>query len=184
MVDGLQTRAFEQAVAGQTGTAWGIAVTSGTTALHLALLGLGVGAGDRVVLPSFVCVALLHAIRYVGAEPIVVDVDPETMNLDPDALKHTAPAGLKAVIVPHMFGLPAPVDAILSLGIPVIEDCALAIGATDHGRPVGGQGSLGICSFYATKMLATGEGGMVVGQDSALEARIQDLRDYDQPDGK
>jgi len=184
LVDGPQTRVFEQAVADQTGTEWGIATTSGTTALHLALLGLGVGAGDRVALPSYVCVALLHAIRYVGAEPVVVDVDPDTMNIDPDALKQLASSGLKAVIVPHMFGLPAPLDDILALGIPVIEDCALAIGAVDRGRPVGGQGTLGICSFYATKMLTTGEGGMVVGQDPEQEARIRDLRDYDQPEGR
>lgn len=184
VVDGPSTVLFEQAVARQTGSKWGVATSSGTTALHLALLGLGIGAGDRVAIPSYVCVALLHAVRYVGAEPVVIDVDPDTMNLDPDALKRHAPARIKAVILPHMFGLPAATARITELGIPVIEDCAHAIGATAYGRPVGGQGVLGICSFYATKMMTTGEGGMVVGHGTELEERIRDLRDYDQPDGQ
>ena len=183
LVDGPETAAFERAVADVTNTEWGISCTSGTSALHLALLGLGIKAGDYVAVPSYVCVALVHAVRYVGAQPFLVDVDPETYNMDPDALKRNAPAGLRAAIVPHMFGLPAPVADVMSLGVPVIEDCALAIGASTHGHFVGSQGELAICSFYATKMLATGEGGMVVGHDAAVGERIRDLRDYDQPDG-
>lgn len=183
LVDGEQTRQFERQVAKQTGTSWGVAVGTGTAALHLALLGLGVGPGDRVAIPSYVCVALLHAIRYLNAEPVVVDIDPETMNIDPDALKKSAPTRLKAIIVPHMFGLPAELNSMLALGVPVIEDCALSIGAEYQDRPVGGQGHLGICSFYATKMITTGEGGMVVGHDADILQGLQDLRDYDQPEG-
>jgi dTDP-4-amino-4,6-dideoxygalactose transaminase len=182
LVDGPHTAQFEREVARQTGAAWGVSVSSGTTALHLALLSLGIGPADRVALPSYVCVALLHAVRYVQAEPVIVDVDPATMNIDPDALKQAAPARLKAVIVPHMFGLSAPLDAVAALGAPVIEDCAHAIGATFQGRPVGGQGCLGICSFYATKMMTTGEGGMIVGHDPVQEERLRNRRDYDQPD--
>ncbi len=183
LVDGEQTKQFERLVAEQTGAAWGVAVGTGTAALHLALLGLGVGPGDRVAIPSFVCVALLHAIRYLNAEPVVIDIDPNTLNIDPDVLKRSAPARLKAVIVPHMFGLPAELNSILALGVPVIEDCALAIGAEYRGKQVGGQGHLGICSFYATKMITTGEGGMVVGHDFDVLQRLKDLRDYDQPEG-
>ena len=183
LVDDEQTRLFERLIADQTGAAWGVAVGTGTAALHMAHLGLGVGSGDRLAIPSYVCVALLHAIRYVNAEPVIIDIDPETMNIDPDVLRKQAPARLKAVIVPHMFGLPAELNHILALGVPVIEDCALALGAEYQGRPVGGRGHLGICSFYATKMIATGEGGMVVGHDTDILKRLQDLRDYDQPEG-
>lgn len=182
LVDGPLTEQFEQALARQAGASWGVAVSSGTSALHLALLGLDIGPGDRVAIPSYVCVALLQAVRYTGAEPVVVDVDPMTMNIDPDALKRLAPARLKAVIVPHLFGLPADIDAIVAVGVPVIEDCAHAIGALYKNQPVGGQGILSIYSFYATKMLTTGEGGMVVGRDTGLETRIRALRDYDCPD--
>lgn len=181
---GSYTVRFEAEVARQTGAAWGVATNSGTAALHLALLGLGIGPGDRVAIPSYVCVALLHAVRYVGAEPVIVDVDPGTMNMDPDALRRKAPVRLAAVILPHMFGLPAETDAVLSLGAPVIEDCAHAIGAATGRRPVGGMGRIGICSFYATKMMTTGEGGMVVGHDPDLECRVRDLRDYDRPEGR
>ena len=183
LVDGPFTGQFEQAVARQAGANWGVAVSSGTSALHLALLSLDVGPGDRVALPSYVCVAVLQAVRHTGAEPVLVDVDPMTMNLDPDALKRIAPAHLKAVIVPHLFGLPADLDAILAIGVPVIEDCAHAIGARYNNRPVGGLASVSIYSFYATKMLTTGEGGMVVGRDTGMEARVRALRDYDCPDG-
>ncbi|MBI4552250.1 MAG: DegT/DnrJ/EryC1/StrS aminotransferase family protein [Candidatus Latescibacteria bacterium] len=182
VAQGPQTEGFEEDIARQAGMAWGTATSSGTAALHLALLGIGAGPGDRVVIPSYVCVALLHAVRYVGAEPVIVDVDPETMNLDPDALRRAAPGRLKAVILPHLFGLPAEVDAITAMGAPVIEDCAHAVGATVNGRPVGGLGTLSIYSFYATKMMTTGEGGMVVGQDSSIEERVRGLRDYDRPD--
>jgi perosamine synthetase len=155
------------------------AVSSGTAALHLALVSLGVGHGDRVALPSYVCAALLHSLGLVGAEPILVDIDPVTFNLDPDDLRKRLRSRTKAVIVPHMFGLPVRFREIEACGVPIIEDCALALGAKYGRKPVGSLGILSVVSFYATKMLATGEGGMVLCDRAALIEQVLDRRSYD-----
>jgi dTDP-4-amino-4,6-dideoxygalactose transaminase len=141
---------------------------------------LGIGPGDEVILPSYVCVAPLHAVEYVGATPRLADIDPETYNVDPADVRRRCTRRTRAVIVPHLFGLPADLDALLRLGIPVIEDCAQAFGARFGSRPVGAFGAVSTLSFYATKLLTTGEGGMVLSRDQRLLARIRDLRDYDE----
>lgn len=153
------------------------AVQTGSAALHLALLGLGVTPGDRVVLPTYCCAAVLNAVRYTGAEPVLADVDPATANLDPDDVKRRLKAKTAAMIVPHMFGRPAPVRDLARPGVPVIEDCAMALGG-----PVGKAGAAAIYSFYATKMIATGHGGAVVMRDRRAAARVRDLVDYDNRD--
>jgi dTDP-4-amino-4,6-dideoxygalactose transaminase len=150
------------------------AVQSGSAALHLALLALGVGPRDRVVLPTYVCAAVLNAVRYVGAEPILADVDPSTANLDPGDVRRRLRARTAALIVPHMFGRPAPLRELRALGVPVVEDCAMSLGGT-----TGLGGEVSVFSFYATKMIATGHGGMVVARDPRLAARVRDLVDYD-----
>jgi dTDP-4-amino-4,6-dideoxygalactose transaminase len=157
-----------------------VAVSSGTAALHLALLGLDIGPGDEVILPSYVCVAPLHAIEQTGATPCLADVDPRTYNVDPDDVRRRRTRKTRAVIVPHMFGLPVDLKPLLDLGVPVIEDCAQAIGARYAGRPVGSRGTIAVVSFYATKLLTTGEGGMVLSRDLRLLSSIRDLRDYDE----
>ena len=133
-------------------------VSSGTAALHLALAAMGVGPGDEVVVPSFVCSALLNAVTVTGASPVMAEIDPATLNLDPQDVERRLTLRTKAVVVPHMFGLPADLDRLLALGVPLVEDCAQAIGARYRGRPVGSHGKAAIFSFYATKVLATGEG--------------------------
>ncbi len=158
----------------------GVAVASGTAALHLALLALGLGPEDEVILPSYVCVAPLHAVEYVGARPRLADVDPTTYNLDPTDVRRRLTRRTRAIIVPHLFGLPADLDALLALGPPIIEDCAQSFGARYCNRPVGTFGALSIVSFYATKLLTTGEGGMVFSRDRRLLARVRDRRDYDE----
>ncbi|MBW2078326.1 MAG: DegT/DnrJ/EryC1/StrS family aminotransferase, partial [Deltaproteobacteria bacterium] len=156
------------------------AVSSGTAALHLSLLALGIGEGSEVIIPSYVCTALMNAVQYVRATPVLADIDPDTYNIDVDCIKHAITDRTRAIIVPHMFGLPADIEPIISLGIPVIEDCAQSIGARLGGKYAGSFGTLSIFSFYATKMLGAGEGGMVASNDPRLIETIRDLRDYDE----
>src|SRR5437016_4637329 len=163
-----------------TGQSQGVAVSSGTAALYLALMALGIGARDEVVIPSYVCTALWHAVRLTGAKPVLADIDPVTFHLSPQAMTRVLTCHTKAVIVPHMFGLPADIETIKRHGVHVIEDCAQTLGVTVHGAPVGGMGKLAICSFYATKLLTTGEGGMVLGRDKSLVGRVRALRQYDE----
>ena len=160
----------------------GVATSSGTTALHLALLSFGVGPGDEVLLPSYVCSAPLHATYHSGATPVLVDVDPTTGNMDPDDLKKRLTSKSKAIIAVHLFGLPAAIDDIVALGLPVIEDCAQSLGANLEGKMLGTLGAISIYSFYATKLITTGEGGMLLSSDPDLLARAKDIRDYDKRD--
>lgn len=171
---GAEVDRFEHALETMIGAGKATAVHTGSAALHLALLGLGVKSGDRVVLPTYTCAAVLNAVKYVDAEPVLADVAPETANLDPDDVKRRLTAGTKAIIAPHMMGRPAPVRQLQALGVPVVEDCAMALGAE-----VGGRGEASTFSFYATKMIATGHGGAVVARDRSVVRRIRDLVEYD-----
>lgn len=179
VAQGKEVACFEREMAMVLERRRAVAVSSGTAALHLALIALGVGERDIVALPSFACAALLHAVDLVGASPRLVDVDPRSFNMDPEDLQRKRHGRLKAVVLPHMFGLPANVEEIASLGLPVIEDCALALGARNRGRPVGALGELAVVSFYATKMITTGEGGMVLGDRARFSRIVEDRRSYD-----
>jgi len=171
---------LETKIARFIGVKYAVAVNSGTAALHLSLLCLGIGDGSEVIIPSYVCTALLNAIHYVRATPVLVDIDPDTYNINVESIKRAITERTRAIIVPHMFGLPADIDSIVSLGIPVIEDCAHSVGATFKGRYTGSFGLLSVFSFYATKMLGAGEGGMVVSNEFDLIETIRDQRDYDE----
>lgn len=176
---GPEVAAFEEALAARVGGA-AAAVSSGTAALHLALLALGVGPGDEVLLPTYACQALAHAVRYTGARPVPCDVRPHDLNLDPTDAARRRTARARAVILPHAFGTPADVETFLAWGIPVVEDCAQSLGARRAGRSVGGIGTCAVFSFGATKiMTAGGAGGAVVSRDAGIVARARDLRDYD-----
>lgn len=170
---------FEHALADYIGLKGGVAVSSGTAALHLALLALGITKNDIVAIPSYVCTAVLNAVNYVGATPLLIDIDPDTFNLDVTDLQRKQNPHVKAVVVPHLFGLAANIEEITKLGIPVIEDCAQSIGATYKNKMAGSFGTISIFSFYATKMMTTGEGGMVASDSAALLKKARDLRDYD-----
>ncbi|MDQ7842844.1 MAG: DegT/DnrJ/EryC1/StrS family aminotransferase [Armatimonadota bacterium] len=167
LVAGNQVRAFEEAFAAYLGLPFAVATSSGTTALQVALEALGIGRGDAVITTPFTFVATANAILYTGARPIFVDVDEKTANLDPnqveDALRRE---GARAVLPVHLYGLPAEVSLLAEIALRrdalLVEDCAQAHGAMLHGRKVGTFGQAAVFSFYPTKNMTTGEGGMVV----------------------
>ena len=170
---------FERAVARYVGTEYGVAVSSGTAALDLALLSLDVGLGDEVIIPSYVCSSLYFAVKHVGAVPKIADIDLQDLNMSAEGVRKLVGPKTKAMIVPHMFGMPAELDEMLEFGIPIIEDCAQSLGAEYKGKKVGSYGTMAILSFYATKVITAGEGGMVLTNDEDLWSRIDDLREYD-----
>ena len=170
---------FERDMAAFFGLQGGVAVSSGTAALELALRALRIGAGDEVIMPSYVCPAPWLATQRVGAQATLVDIDLDTFNIDPLAACQAVTNRTRAIIVPHLFGLPADLTALERLGIPLIEDCAQTLGAMEQGRPVGTVGRLTVCSFYATKLLCTGEGGMVLSNEGTLLERVRSLHEYD-----
>jgi dTDP-4-amino-4,6-dideoxygalactose transaminase len=180
IAEGQNVKNFEQAVANFLGAEHAMSTNSGTAALHLTLLAMGIGSGDEVIIPSYVCSALLNAVNYTGATAILADIDPDTFNLDVADIERRLNPATKAIIVPHLFGLPADMKSLLGLGVPIVEDCAQSIGAVDDQRPVGLSGVAGICSFYATKVITTGEGGMVATNSRDIAVRIRDLKTYDQ----
>jgi len=180
IAEGEVVQRFENAFAEKLGVRNAVATSSGTAALHPVLLAMGIGTDDEVIIPSYVCTALLHAVQYVGARPILAEIDPVTYNIDPDDVQKRITGRTKAIIVPHMFGLAANLDEFLKLDVPIIEDCAQAVGGTYHQKPLGSIGDAAIFSFYATKMMAAGEGGMVTSNSTEIIERIRDLKTYDQ----
>lgn len=173
---------FERTLAEFIGQKKAATTSSGTAALHLALLASDVKEKDEVIMPSFVCSAVLNAVNYTGATPVIADIEPLTYNLSVEAVKRAMSPKTKVIIIPHMFGYLAEMDEFLELDIPVIEDCAQAIGATYKGQKAGSLGLLSIFSFYATKVMACGEGGMVLSDSEDLISKIKDLRQYDNKD--
>ena len=180
LVQGREVELFEEEMAALIGMKSAVAVSSGTAALHLALLALHIGPGDDVIIPSFVCTALLNAVRMAGATPLLADIDERHFNLAVTDVKKRLTARTKALIVPHLFGQAADLEELAALGLPVIEDCAQSLGSRYRDKMTGSCGILSIFSFYATKLMATGEGGMVMSSDEKLMEDIRDLRDYDE----
>ena len=178
IAQGQRVREFETKLAKTVGVKYGVAVSSGTSAIHLALTALNVGAGDEVIIPSYVCAAPYMAALHAGATPKIVDIDPSSFNVSAHTAQRAATPKTKAIIVPHMFGCPAELDGLLELGRPIVEDCAQSLGAEYKKRSVGSFGRLGVCSFYATKMITTGEGGMVLTDDHEIYNRALEVREY------
>ena len=180
IAEGAVVQEFEQKFADYLNVKQAVATNSGTSALHLALLALEVGPGDEVIIPSYVCCALLNAVNYTGATAVLADICPKSYNLDAADVKKRLSSHTKAIIVPHLFGMAADLDPLLALNVPIIEDCAQAVGAVYNQRPVGTFGVAAVYSFYATKVITTGEGGMVVCNVKNIAERIRDLKTYDQ----
>jgi dTDP-4-amino-4,6-dideoxygalactose transaminase len=180
LAQGERVAEFERRMASFVGVQGGVAVGSGTAALELALLALGIECGDDVILPSYVCAAPWLAVVRVGATPRLVDIEPATYNIDPIRAKKAVTPRTRAIIVPHLFGLPADLTRLQALHVPLIEDCAQTLGATEQGRPVGSVGAATVCSFYATKLLCTGEGGMLLARKRSVLEKGRRLREYDE----
>ncbi len=168
LAQGREVADFEAACAGFLGRRYAVATNSGTAALHLALQAIGVRPEDRVVIPSYACAALAQATAWQGAHPVLCDID-DDFNLDPATL----PTGIRAVVVPHLFGA----RATLPNHPMIVEDLAQSFGGTG-----GRETTVAITSFYATKLLTTGEGGMLFTDDEGLAELARDRRDYDNRD--
>ncbi len=176
---------FEREFARFCGVGEGIAVSNGTVALHLALHALGIGPGDEVIVPALTFVASANAVHYTGAKPVFVDVDPHTWAMDPAAVAKSITPQTKAMMPVHIYGHPAPMDDLNALaqqhGLLVVEDSAEAHGAAIEGQRTGGLGQIAAFSFFANKIITTGEGGMLTTDDPALAARCRMLRDHAMP---
>jgi dTDP-4-amino-4,6-dideoxygalactose transaminase len=179
---------FERAFAEYCRTRETVAVNSGTSALHLALLAAGVGPDDEVITVPFTFVATVAAIEYTGARPVLVDVDPRSYTMDPALVEAAITSRTRAIVPVHLYGQPADMDPLLAIarrhGLRVVEDAAQAHGAEYHTRRVGGIGDLGCFSFYPGKNLgAYGEGGMIVTTDAEHARRLRMLRHWGQERG-
>lgn len=182
VTQGPLTERFESLVAARHQARHGIATTSCTAALHLAMLALGVGPGDEVIVPALTWTTTAHAVEYVGARAVFADIRLDSFNLDPDALAATITPRTRAVIAVHLFGLAADMGAILPLAerhnFAVVEDSACAIGTQWNGKPVGTLGAMGCFSFHPRKVITTGEGGLITTQDDRLAETLRVLRNH------
>lgn len=157
-----------------------IAVNNGTAALHLALLTLGIGPGDEVIVPTFTYVASANCVTYVGARPVFVDCDPNTWNMDVGKIESAITSRTKAILAVHIYGLPADMPSIMDIAerhhLNVVEDASEAHGAKIHGRPAGSWGHVSTFSFFGNKIITTGEGGMVLTDNDALAEKLRQVK--------
>jgi perosamine synthetase len=171
---------FEEGFADKIGCRHGIAVCNGSAALDVAVVALGIGPGDEVIMPTFTIISCAAAVVRAGAMPVLVDVDPLTWNMDVARIGELVTPRTKAIMVVHIFGLPVDMDPVIQLartrGIKIIEDAAQAHGQTYRGRPCGTLGDIATFSFYPNKHVTTGEGGMLTTDDPELAARCRSLR--------
>lgn len=183
LAQGRMVRAFEQLFAESVGVKHAVAVSSGTAALHLALLAEGVGPGDEVITTPFTFVATANAILYAGARPVFADICQDTFNLDPERIVEKITSRTKAILVTHLYGHPADMPSVLEIArsrkLKVVEDAAQAVGAGIAGQAVGTFGT-GCFSLYATKNITTGEGGLITTNEDTLAERLRMLRSHGQ----
>ena len=172
---------FEQKFADYCGCKYGVTATSGTTALHLALATLGIGKGDEVIVPTFTMTASVCAIIYTGAKPVLVDSEPRFWNIDVTKIEEKVTGKTKAIMPVHIYGHPCDMDPIMDIAsrynLYVVEDAAEVHGAEYKGRKMGSIGDMGCFSFYANKIITTGEGGMVLTNSKEMADRAKRLRD-------
>jgi perosamine synthetase len=182
LVQGKKVKQFEEKFADYTGVEHAVAVTNGTVALDVALKALNVGPGDEVITPAFSFIASSNCILFQNAKPVFADIDPRTFNIDPSDAAEKITAKTKAIIPVHMFGQPAKMDALKEIaednGIALVEDAAQAHGAEYKGQKAGSMGDMGCFSFYATKNMTVGEGGMITMNNMELASSARLLRSH------
>ncbi|MFC1555367.1 DegT/DnrJ/EryC1/StrS family aminotransferase [candidate division KSB1 bacterium] len=180
VAQGPKTEEFEKQLSDYIGCKYSIGVSSGTTALHLCLIALGIGNGDEVIVPSYSFIASANVILHAGAVPVFVDIDPRTYNLDPDKIREKITGNTRAIIAVHQVGLPADLDEINQIakqnGLFVIEDAACAIGSEYRSVKIGCSDNLVCFSFHPRKVITTGEGGAISSNNDSLEEKIRILR--------
>ena len=185
---GPELTAFESALAQYHSVDHAVAVSSGTAALHLALVALGIGEGDEVILPSFAFVAVANTVRLVRAIPVFAEIEPCSLNLEPESVESAITPRTRAIIVVHTFGIPAQLDKLLSLAqrhnLALVEDACEAIGAEFEKRRVGSFGHIAVLGFYPNKQITTGEGGAVLCRDASHAARLRSLRNQGRSGGQ
>lgn len=173
---------FEEKFASYCGTKYALTTSNGTTALHLVLVALGIKPGDEVIIPDITFVATGNAVKYVGAKAVIVDIEEDTLCIDPESVKKAITPKTKAIIAVHLYGHPANMEEINKIAeeydLIVIEDAAEAHGAEVNGKKVGSLGHVGTFSFYGNKIITTGEGGMITTNDENLYERMRHLRDH------
>ena len=180
LTDNSEVSLFEKEMSLYIGHDNGTAVNSGTNALYLALLSLEKGNKNEVIVPSYVCIALLNAVYLAGLEPKVVDIEEYSYNISISEIKKAINKNTVAIIAPHMFGDPIKsICEIVDLGVPVIEDCALSVGADIGTKKVGSFAEISVFSFYATKVLTTGHGGMILTSSVRTNDKLRDFMRYD-----
>ncbi len=179
LAQGKKVEEFEKAFCVFTGRRYAVAVSSGTSAFYLSLLALGISKSDEIIIPSYNCAALLHPVVGLGAAPVFADIEIDDFNISARDATGKIRKKTRAVVVPHLFGRAADMEAFERLGIPVIEDGTQALGVSVGKKKVGTFGLMSIFSFYATKMITTGEGGIILTDSKKLADTLRDLRDYD-----
>jgi len=184
---GPKLREFENALAGYVGMRHGVAVNSGTSALHLVVRALGLGPGDEMITSPFTFVATANCALFEGARPVFVDIDPETWNLDVGKLEAAITERTRLLMTVHIFGRPMPMDRVMEIGarrkVAVVEDACEALGATYKGRKAGTFGAAATFAFYPNKQMTTGEGGMIVTNDDGLDALCRSMRNQGRDPG-
>ena len=181
IAQGPRVKAFEEGFAEMCGTKHAIATTSGTTALHVALLAHSIGAGDEVITSAFTFIASANSILFVGARPVFVDIDPRTFNMDPARIEAAITSKTKAILPVHLYGLPCDMDPIMQIAekhdLAVIEDACQSHGAEYKGKKVGSFGT-GTFSLYPTKNITSAEGGMITTSDSVIDEKCRVIRQH------
>lgn len=176
--DGELVEVFEKKIAEFVGRRYAVATSSGFASIHLSLIALGVGEDDEVIMPSYTCPALLNPVLLLRAKPVFADLEANSFNISVRTIQPLITCKTKAIIIPHTFGFPADLSVIEQLGVPVIEDCAQALGAHLNSKKLGSFTDVSVFSFYATKMITSGDGGMLLTDDKKIYESALNHRYY------